>query len=71
MPCGLIVLDCHLIFAVVILIELVVSRPILIDRDQRESAATTDKIMNKDRRHVIFDDKNRAVLGELVSFLLI
>jgi hypothetical protein len=25
-----------------------------------------DKLMKKDRRHSIFDDKNRAILGELV-----
>ncbi|CAF0993511.1 unnamed protein product [Rotaria magnacalcarata] len=69
MPCGLIILNCHLLFVVVILIEIVLSRPILIDRDQRELATSKDKIMNKDRRHSIFDDKNRAVLGELHTYL--
>ena len=70
MPCGLIVFDCHLLVVVVILIELVVSRSILIDREQRDLTTSSDKIMKKDRRHSIFDDKNRAVLGELVSFRL-
>ncbi len=69
MPCGLIVFDCHLLIIVVILVEFVVSRSILIDKDQRELPMSRDKILKKDRRHSIFDDKNRAVLGELVSFI--
>ncbi|CAF0728845.1 unnamed protein product [Adineta steineri] len=69
MPCGLIVFDCHLLFVVVILVELVISRPILIDKDQREFTTSPGRIMKKDRRHSIFDDKNRAVLGELHTYL--
>jgi hypothetical protein len=68
MPCGLIVFDCHLLVIVVILVEFVVSRSILIDKDQRELPMSSEKLMKKDRRHSIFDDKNRAILGELVSF---
>lgn len=64
MPCGLIVFDCQLLVVVVILVELVVSRPIFIDKDQRNSSI--NHLMKKDRRHSIFDDKNKAVLGELV-----
>jgi ribosomal protein S17 len=71
MPCGLIVFDCHLLVVVVILIELVVSRSISIDREQRDLTTLSEKIMKKDRRHSIFDDKNRAILGELVSLYLI
>jgi hypothetical protein len=69
MPCGLIVFDCHLLVIVVILVEFVVSKSIFIDKDQREFPMSRDKLMKKDRRHSIFDDKNRAVLGELVSFI--
>lgn len=68
MPCGVIVFDYHLLVVIVIiLVELVVSRPILIDKDQRELSMSNEKLTKKDRRHSIFDDKNRAVLGELVS----
>lgn len=70
MPCGLIVSDCHLLVVVVILVEFVASRSVLIDKDQRELSMPKEKFLKKDRRHSIFDDKNRAILGELVSFLL-
>jgi hypothetical protein len=69
MPCGLIVFDCHLLVIVVILVELVVSKSILIDQDQRELPMSREKFIKKDRRHSIFDDKNRAVLGELHTYL--
>ncbi len=69
MPCGLIVFDCHLLVIVVILVELVVSKSIVIDQDQRELPMSREKYIKKDRRHSIFDDKNRAILGELVSFV--
>lgn len=71
MPCGLSVFDCQLlVVVVVILVELVVPRPISIDKDQRTSSITiTNNFMKKDRRHSIFDDSNKAVLGELHTYL--
>ncbi|CAF1646201.1 unnamed protein product [Adineta ricciae] len=69
MPCGLIVLDCQLFVVVVFLVGLVSSRSVYFDSDQREFTTSREKLMKKDRRHSIFDDKNRAVLGELHTYL--
>ena len=71
MPCGLIIFSCYFTFVVIILVEIIASRPISIDRNQRELMITKDQTMNKYKRHSIFDDKNRADLGELVSYLKI
>lgn len=71
MPCGLIVFDCYRLVIVVLLVEFVLSKSIFINPDQqREMTMSGEKLMKKDRRHSIFDDKNRAVLGELVSRLI-
>ena len=67
MPCGLIVFDCHRFVIVLLLLEFVLSGSTFLEHDQRELTISREKLMKKDRRHSIFDDKNRAVLGELVS----
>lgn len=66
MPCGLFVFDCYpillLLLLLVILLEPVQSRSLVLP-----SSSSAERLTAKDRRHSIFDDKNGASLGELVS----
>jgi ribosomal protein S17 len=67
MPSGLIVFDYHrFLVVVVLLVELIRAKSIVVESDKREFPTSMEKTMTKQRRHSIFDDKNTAVLGELV-----
>ena len=67
MPSGLIVIDYHrFLVVVVLLVELVRAKSIVSESDKREYPTSVEKTMTKQRRNSIFDDKNTAVLGELV-----
>lgn len=69
MPCGLIVSIRLFFFVIIYLVHSSWSRSILFDRNQRDSIISIEKNFTKERRHSIFDDKNGAILGELVRFL--